>query len=142
MRTLLVGLVLALLPFAASAGVVEGRLVLDGEPVAGLRVNAYAGYDLAAAPAAVSAPSDAEGHYRLELPAGAYALTVRDPQRGLFGFCGFNPVQVADATVWAGLQLIAVHPEERAPYDSPYAGSLSGTVLHAGRPLAGAFGLI
>jgi len=139
MRTLLLSVLLALCATTLQAGVIEGRLVLDGEPVAGLQVSAHPGYDLAQAPAALSPPSDADGRYRLELPAGAYALTTRDPQRGLFGFCGFNPVQVGAEPVWAGVQLVRVHPEERAPYDSPYAGGLSGTVLQDGAPLAGAY---
>jgi len=138
MRTL--ALMLALLaPLPVAAGVIEGRLVRDGEPVAGLRVTAHPGYDLAAPPAAVAAPSDAEGNYRLELPAGAYALTARDVQRALFGFCGFNPVQVGEETVWAGLQVVPVHAEIQEGDASPYAGALSGEVRFDGRPLAGAY---
>jgi len=140
-RLLLAGLLclLGLLPVPAHAGLVEGRLVYNGEPLAGVAVSAYRGYDLAAEPLAVSAPSDAEGRYRLELPEGAYALTARDPQRGLFAFCGFNPVQVGSETLWAGLQAVTVHPEQRSAYDSDYAGSLSGVVRHQGEPLADAY---
>ncbi|PLY05722.1 MAG: hypothetical protein C0624_04690, partial [Desulfuromonas sp.] len=137
-RRLLAGLLtlVALQPTTALAGLVEGRLVLDGEPLAGVQVAAYRGYDLSVGPAAVSAASDAEGSYRLELPEGIYVLTARDPQRGLFAFCGFNPVQVGSEPLWAGLQAVAVHPETRRAYASDYAGSLSGVVRYQGKLLA------
>ena len=140
-RLLLTGLLclLGLLPASASAGLVEGRLVFDGEPLVGVSVTAHRGYQLSASPQAVSAPSDAEGHYRLELPAGAYALTARDPQRGLFAFCGFNPVQVGSEPLWAGLQAVEVHAEQHRGYESAYAGGLSGVVRYQGAPLADAY---
>ncbi|PLY01685.1 MAG: hypothetical protein C0624_09915 [Desulfuromonas sp.] len=140
-RLLFAGLLcfLALLPAAVHAGLVEGRLVFNGEPLAGVAVTAYRGYDLTAKPFAVSTPSDAEGRYRLELPEGVYALAARDLQRGLFAFCGFNPVQVGNEPLWAGLQAVAVHPETRRVYASDYAGSLSGVVRCQGKPLADAY---
>lgn len=55
---------------AGPPGIVEGRIVSseDGKPVAGARVFASG--------TPVDAVTDADGRYRIELPAGAYALSV------------------------------------------------------------------
>jgi len=123
----------------ALAGVIEGRVIADGEPLIGVQVRAHRGYALSRGPVAISEPTDAEGLYRLELPPGAYALTVLDRENGRFAFCGFNPVQLGEKKVWAGLQAVPVHAEQERDYDSAYAGALSGVVHSRGKPLADAY---
>ena len=83
----------------ASAGVIEGRVVLGDDPVVGVEVHAYPTLDFSLEPVAVSALTDAEGMYRIELPAGRYALFAEDSVRKIFAFCGRNPVGVADE-IW------------------------------------------
>lgn len=125
--------------FPAMAGLIEGRVVQGDDPVAGVTVNAYQSLDFSAQPVAVSAPTDVDGGYRLELPVGRYALFASDPQQQLFAFCGRNPVGVDKETTWAGLQAVAVTQPVVGAYDDPYRGSIEGQVLFAGKPLAGAY---
>lgn len=136
------GPVLAVLLLAAggaSAALIEGRVMNGGEPLAGVRVEAHASLDPTGTPLALSAPSAADGRYRLELPPGRYALFVREPGRRLFAFCGRNPVTLAEgATLWAGLQAVAAEPPQLVPYDDPLNGALEGRVLADGQPLEGA----
>jgi len=131
-------LLLIALPAAASAAV-EGRVVLGDEPVPGIRVAAYAGADFSGAPLALSAPSDGEGKYRLDLPPGLYSLYARDDDRKLFAICGRNPVAVAGKAVWAGLRAVSVDPVEALTYDDEYSAAIEGTVLLDGKPLADAY---
>ena len=56
------------------AGVIEGRVVYMGEPVAGIEVKVYRTLNFATEPIMVAAPTDADGSYRIELPVGRYAL--------------------------------------------------------------------
>jgi hypothetical protein len=65
----------------AVAGVIEGRVVYRGEPVAGIAVKAYRTLDFLAEPVAVSAPTESDGAYRIELLDGRYALFASDPAR-------------------------------------------------------------
>ena len=123
----------------AMAGVIEGRVIRADEPVVGIEVKAYLTLDFSAEPVAVAAPTDAEGLYRLELPVGSYALYAASAERKLFAFCGRNPVSVADATVWAGLQAVTVTEPTVKSYDEPYSGAIEGEVLFAGKPLVGAY---
>lgn len=131
-------LLLIALPVAASAAV-EGRVVLGDESVPGIRVAAYAGADFSGAPLALSAPSDGEGKYRLDLPPGLYSLYARDEERKLFAICGRNPVAVAGEAVWAGLRAVTVDPVVILPYDDEYSAAIEGTVLLDGKPLADAY---
>lgn len=122
-----------------SAGILEGRVVLGDTPLAGMRVEAHRGLDFSGDPVAASAPTGEEGLFRLELPAGHYALFARDEARGLFAFCGRNPVAVGDAPKWAGLQGVPMTPSETLPYDDEYAAAIEGRVLFEGEPLEGAY---
>ncbi|MDO3378763.1 hypothetical protein [Geoalkalibacter halelectricus] len=135
-RLLIVLLTLGLTASAVFGASIEGRLVLDGEPLEGMRVEAHATLDFSQEPLAVSEPSDEFGLYRLDLPAGLYALFARDAERGLFAFCGRNPVALADETVWAGLQGVKTTPPRTAPYDDGFNGAVEGVVLFEGAPVA------
>lgn len=140
MRGLL--LLLGLLLGGASptmAALLEGRVVQGDAPLAGMRVEAYAGLDFSGAPLAISAPTAADGRYRLELPPGRYALVARDPQRRLFALCGRNPVAVTDKdTAWAGLQAVPQGTLRYRPYEDAASAAVEGRVLYEGQPLADA----
>ena len=123
----------------AMAGTIEGRVVYGDEPVAGVAVKAYQTLDFSAQPVALSAPTDVDGGYSIELPAGRYALFASDSTQKLFAFCGRNPVGVDNETVWAGLQAVTVTEPVVGSYDEPYSGSIEGQVLFAGKPLSGAY---
>ncbi len=134
---LIVSFLLAVAP--AMAGVIEGRVVHGDDPVIGIEVKVYSDLDFSTEPITFAAPTDSDGLFRIELPAGRYALFASAPERKLFAFCGRNPVSVADATVWAGLQAVTVAEPLASPYDEPYSGAIEGRVLFAGKPLAGAY---
>lgn len=129
---------LLLLSCSASAALIEGRVIDGDEPIAGMRVAAYASLDPSTAPLAISAPTGADGSYRLAVEAEHVALYASDPS-GRFAFCGRNPVALdAGAPVWAGLQLVAHTPPNATIYDDEYSAGLDGQVLFAGQPLADA----
>jgi hypothetical protein len=138
MRLLLL-LVLLLFAQPGFAALIEGRVV-DGEnPVSGIQVAAYPSLDPDGTPLAVSEPTDEDGTYRLDLPAGYVALYAHDAASGRFAFCGRNPVQVSEAkAAWAGLQLVPLTAVVQQAYDDDYSTGLEGQVLFAGQPLAGA----
>lgn len=130
---------LLLWPALAWGTPVTGRVVSDGDPVAGMTVTAYRDLDPSGAPLARSQPTGADGLYRLELPAGNYALYARNAAGDRFAFCGRSPVVVAKAQVWAGLQAVTVTPAKTSAYDDPYSSAIVGRVLENGQPLAGAY---
>jgi hypothetical protein len=137
MRTLL-ALLCCLLPSAAWAAVIEGRVVQGEEPLAGMRVGAYHSLDSSAEPLALSAPSAPDGRFRLELPPGRYALFARDGERGVFAFCGRNPVTVGAEPVWAGLQAVSEGSFSYGPSADAQGAAVEGAVLFEGKPLEGA----
>lgn len=128
-----------LLPAVALGGIIEGRVVSDGAGVAGLRVEAHDSLDFSAEPPARSAPTDTEGHFRLELPTGLYSLFARDGERKLFAFCGRNPVAVAEKPVWAGLQTVPLDTPAIAPYPDGDGAAIEGRVLIGDQPLESAY---
>ena len=132
-------LLLLALPATLSAAVIEGRVVRDELPVAGITVQAFAAPDYATA-AATAAPSGADGRYRLELPPGSYALAGWSADRALFALCGRNPVTVAGAAepLWVGMQAVPVEPPVSGPYADPYSAAIEGQVLLGGKPVADA----
>lgn len=135
-------LVLGLLlwPVLASAVMIEGRVVDETEPVAGIRIGAYQSLALRGEPLAWSAPTDDEGLFRLDLPAGSYALAGWNGDRSRFALCGRNPVHLAEQAqpLWVGLQLVPVEKPTTAAYEDDYSAAIEGQVWHAGKPLAGA----
>lgn len=137
-KTFLLFFAMLLICTTAFGATIEGRVVLDGEPLAGMRVEAHTNLDFSGEPLAVSAPSDEFGFYRLNLPVGLYALFARDEERGLFAFCGRNPVALADETVWAGLQGVVTAPAKALPYDDDFNAAVEGVVLLDGVPVADA----
>jgi hypothetical protein len=140
-KRLLIALALLALPFPVAAGVIEGRVIGDDQPVAGITVQAFAGLDFSAAPVATAAPSAADGSFRLEVPTGNHALFGWSADRARFAFCGRNPVNVeaGDKASWAGLQTVPVEASVQTAYDDPYSAAIEGRVLFAGKPVADAF---
>lgn len=136
---LLIALALLALLQPAIAATVEGRVVQGDTPVTGVRVAAYADLDFTARPLAVAEPTDAEGLYRLELPAGGYAFYVVAPERKLFAFCGRNPVAVGAQPEWVGLQAVATTAAKTRAYDDAYSAAIEGRVTVAGQPVADAY---
>jgi hypothetical protein len=138
MQRLLLIIVLLALPALLSAAMIEGRVVNGDAPLPGVVVAAYATLDFTAQPVARSAMSDSDGYYALQVPAGAYALFGWNADHSLFAFCGRNPVNVVEAPVWAGLQVVQVEKPASGPYDDEYNAAIEGQVLHDGLPLSGA----
>jgi len=138
-RGLLTVLLLSGFALPAPAGVIEGRVVQDDLPVAGVQVGAYADLDFSGTPLALSTPTADDGQYRLELPTGGYALYVVAPQRGLFAFCGRNPVTVDNTPQWAGLQAVVSAPATTRPYEDTNTTSIEGRVVADGEPLSDAY---
>ena len=137
MKRLLVLFLLLAQPLCAA--ILEGRVVDGDNPVVGIQVAAYASLDPSGAPLAVSAPTDAQGYYRLELSAGYVALFAQDPEGKRFAFCGRNPVRVTEEQpAWAGLQLVPLAAEPSQAYADEYTAGLEGRVLLAGEPVADA----
>jgi hypothetical protein len=140
MKRILFAITLALiLPSLALAAFIEGRVVLDDEPVAGVRVYLYRTLDFDVDPLFISEATDKEGYYKVEVSPGSYALFARDRQRQLFAFCGRNPVKVTRGDAWAGLQAVPVADVEVGKYDDEYSAAIEGTVLYDGKPLSGAY---
>ena len=138
MRSLLF-LAWMIIPALACSAVIEGRVVQGDRPLEGVVVSAYATLDYTDNPMAVSETTDPEGLYRLDVDPGTYALFGWTADRKLFAFCGRNPVNVGEETVWAGLQAVPVDKPLSVPYDDDYTAAIEGYVMHQGQPLAGAY---
>jgi len=139
MKSLLITLLLLAVAIAAPAALIEGRVVSDGEPLAGVVVGAWSSLDFRTPAVAQTAETGNDGSYRLELPPGSYALFGWTADQGRFAFCGRNPVTLADETVWAGLQAVPVDSPAALAYDDAYSAAVEGRVLHDGLPVAGAY---
>ena len=138
MRILLTAILL-LFPAVLAAGMIEGRVVTADQEISGVVVAAYKTLDFSAEPISRSKPSDNEGSFRLELPAGSYALFGWDANNNRFAFCGRNPVQLGNETIWAGLQAVKVDTARTLAYDDEYSAAIEGQVMHNGLPVAGAY---
>jgi len=126
---------------AQAASGIQGRVSWRGETIAGVKVRAYLQIeDIAAGKVlAVSAPSAADGTYRLELPPGDYVLTARsfegEPAPGDY-FCYFSgsPARVRPESFTSiGFNLIRI-PEEAAPVIGKQTG-ISGEISFRDAPL-------
>lgn len=137
---LLAGLTLCAFPAFADSGS-KGRVAWRGELVEGVTVRAYrAVEDISAGkPFAVSAPSDQDGIYQLDLPPGRYFMTASnrngDLQPGdLFGYFNGSPLQVPNEGYRnVGFSLLKI-PEERPAMASERSG-IKGEITHQGEPL-------
>lgn len=139
MKRLLLLSLLLLMPATMLAAVIEGRVVKGDNPLPGIKVIAYQTLDFRSSPSRFSSVSDDNGYYRLELPAGTYALYGWDPEQSQFAFCGRNPVNVSEAVLWAGLQAVTVDPPTSVVYNDEYSAAIEGYVLHDDVPLRDAY---
>lgn len=138
MQRFLLIIVLLAMPALLSAAMIEGRVVNGDEPLPGVVVAAYPTLDFTAQAVALSTTSDSDGYYSLEVPQGAYALFGWNTDQALFAFCGRNPVNVSEVSVWAGLQAVPVEKSLAGVYDDEYSAAIEGQVMHDGSPLSGA----
>ena len=128
------------LPAFADSGA-RGRVAWRSELVQGVTVRAYRAVEDVALgkPAAVSAPSDQDGIYQLDLPPGSYFLTAsnRDGKLepgDLFGYFNGSPLQVpANGYRNVGFNLIKV-PQEK-PAKAAERSGIYGEITHLGEPL-------
>jgi hypothetical protein len=139
MSRALLTILMLLLPAGLFAGTIEGRVVYGDESLPGVIVSGHQSLDYSMPPVAESAVSDAEGYYRLELAPGTYALYGWDKERSRFAFCGRNPVNLSEETVWAGLQAVDVAVSEVTGYDDEYSAAIEGQVAFDGAPVEGAY---
>lgn len=128
-----------LLGTSLSAATIEGRVIRGEEPLAGVRVEAHHSLDFSGEAVALSDPTGEDGLFRLEVAPGPYALFARDEEKGLFAFCGRNPVLAGEEAVWAGLQAVPMSPAVLVPYEDEYSAAIEGRVTFEGEPLAGAY---
>jgi len=131
--------VLLLLATPLSAATIEGRVIRGEEPLSGVRVEAHRNLDYSGEAVALSAPTGEDGLFRLEVAPGPYALFARDGEKGLFAFCGRNPIVAGEEAVWAGLQAVPMSSAVLEPYDDEYSAAIEGRVTFEGEPLAGAY---
>ena len=141
MRALLAILLALSSPALTSAALIEGRVVNGDLPQAGIQVMAFANTTPPGEPLARAEPTDAEGIYRLELPAGTYFIAGWNAERSQFAVCGRNPVRVSDneEPLWLGLQIVPATKPAIVPYQDEYSAAIEGRVLTGGQPLAGAY---
>jgi len=131
----------------------EGRVVWQGQVLAGAKVYAYRNFDdlLAYKPIVVSGPTADDGTYRMELPKGRYYLVVKKRAAGAedgplaegdcYSFHGSNPITVADgAYTHVGFSTVKQGPPISYTESSdPGSGSLTGVVTYMGQPLGGVY---
>ena len=129
----------------------EGRVVRDGEVVAGARVHAYRTFAdvIARKAAAVSPPTADDGSWKLDLPRGKYYLVAKKRKSGAedgplaagddFAYHGSNPVTVAPGKyTHVGFSILAL--ESEAAYEEiadKGSGGLEGVVTLGGKPVEG-----
>jgi len=130
----------------------EGRVVWEGQVVAGAHVYAYKSFDdlLNHRPSAVSTATADNGTYKMDLPAGKIFLVAKKLAAGeadgppavgdYYSFQGSNPVTVV-AGVYTHVGFALVKKDSEPLYtENPDQGSgtLTGVVTYMGEPLEGA----
>jgi hypothetical protein len=133
-----------------SPAIVRGKTLFAGNPIAGVRVFAYAG---AAAgfrgeAQASTTPSAADGSFTLLLAHGTYYLVARGPVPGaaadgagesLFGYYGGNPLTVGPSDeVSVNLQVVRRVPPTVTPGGDASTARVTGVVLGPAGPVEGA----
>jgi len=128
--------------FSATTGKVEGKVMYQEKPVAGATV--YACDDPArlfgAEPAPMSATTDSEGRFVMELPKGDYYLgaTMKmEDGSAFFSFYGGNPVSVAPARAATATLNLLPRPAHTDSEPSDGKGGIDGVATYDGKPLDG-----
>jgi len=129
----------------------EGRVVREGEVLAGARVYAYKTFQdvMARAPFAVSAPTADDGSWKLDVPRGKYYLVAKKRKGGDgdgplsagddFAYHGSNPVTVVPGK-YTHVGFSIVRLEQEVQYEEGTdkgSGSLAGVVMLGGKPAEG-----
>lgn len=140
MRKLFV-LLLCLLPAFAFADDIniEGRVLTEEGPLKGAVVYTYKNYaDITkSTPFFISEPTDEQGLYKFQLPAGEYYFIARGQKdnRAYFSYHGNNPVKIESEKVW----LTFMANEVKEPEYSKGNTSLRGIIAYKGMPVKGAY---
>jgi hypothetical protein len=129
----------------------EGRVVHEGEVVAGAHVYAYKTFAdvIARKPFAVSAPTADDGSWKLDLPKGKYYLVAKKRKTGDgdgslgagddYSYHGSNPVTVVPGKyTHVGFSVVRIEgePVYEAIADKG-SGAISGVVTLNGKPAEG-----
>lgn len=130
---------LVLFPPPSRAALVEGVVVVEQGPLAGVVVSAYGSLNdvRQGTPLYRSSAGERPGSYLLDLPPGDYHLIARG-KRGTteyFSFHGANPVKIGGEKLW--LPFIAV-PDLSSAMKATADFGLSGVVTYQGKPVADA----
>lgn len=124
----------------------EGRLLYEGKPLAQAQLEIYlkAGKDRSTAPFMV-ATTDEAGRYRLQLPAGSYFFigkkkiqTSDGRTRMLMADCPTNPIEAGKGLEQVPPFSLQVMGDDGGLVPDP-GTSVSGRVVHDGRPLGNAW---
>lgn len=121
----------------SSNSLVYGRVVLEDAPGTGARVGAYSSPDFRNQKPEVTAVSDKDGYYSLELEQGKYYLAVYNPSEGYFAYSGLNPVHPGKGTrLQIGFRAEYFKDWRYIKNDEGIA-SVTGRLTAGGEPLAG-----
>jgi hypothetical protein len=120
-----------------SGAAVTGKVTDHRQPVAGVRISAYPATAMTLEnDAQYETVSDAEGRFRLQLPAGDYYLLARG--ESFFAYYGRNPLAVPDGGV-TDVNIGLVGSIDQRPEVTPFVETgVAGRLFADGRPLAGA----
>jgi hypothetical protein len=134
-------LLFCLLPAIALADNIniEGRVLTEEGPLKGAVVYIYKSYaDITKSnPFVISEPTDEQGLYKFQLPAGEYYFIARGQKnnRTYFSYHGNNPIKIESEKAW----LTFMANEVKEPEYSQGATSLKGIVTYKGMHVKGAY---
>jgi hypothetical protein len=118
---------------------IEGRVLTEKGPLKGAVVSVYESYaDITEkTPFFTSAPTDEQGLYKFQLPAGEYYYIARGERddRAYFSYHGNNPIKIENEKIW----LTFMANEVKETDYSQGATSLKGRVTYKGMPVKGAY---
>jgi hypothetical protein len=129
----------------------EGRVVREGEVVAGARIYVYRTFAdvMGRKPFAVSGPTADDGSWKIDLPRGKYYLVAKKRTGGGgdgplapgddFAYHGSNPVTVAPGKyTHVGFSVVRLEREvEYEDVSDKASGALTGVVTLGGKPAEG-----
>jgi hypothetical protein len=130
---------------------IVGKVIFNGNPVAGVRVHAYNDGEggFRGEGQAYSSPTDADGSFSLNIPAGTYFLVAKGPtppypfsepgSGALFGYFEGNPVTVGSlAKETSIVQVVRRAATVVTTGWDPGRAGIKGVVLGPSGPVAGA----
>jgi hypothetical protein len=118
---------------------IEGRVLTGEGPLQGAVVYIYKSYaDITkSTPFFTSEPTDEQGLYKFQIPAGEYYFISRGQKdnRKYFSYHGNNPIRIENEKVW----LTFMANEVKDPVYSEGTTSLKGIVTYKGMPAKGSY---